>query len=107
MGLTWIGAWRGAVGAWVGDVGMMWWGWENTVLYYLDWWDWAWALGEVRIGGGGDGEEGFGAREGVIIECPLKWQFHDLVTIILTSRTAIRRVVENVDNVGKNIVEKP
>ena len=50
-------------------------------------------------------------REGVIIECPLKWQFHDLVTVILTSRTAVSRVVENVDNVvnvilGKNIVEK-
>ena len=51
------------------------------------------------------------AREGVNIECPLKWQFHDLVTVILTSQTAVSRVVENVDNIvnvilGKNIVEK-
>ena len=37
------------------------------------------------------------SRESVIIEYPLKWQFYDLVTVILTSRTALSGVVENVD----------
>ena len=36
-------------------------------------------------------------REGVIIEWALKGQFHDTITKILTSRTAVSGVVENVD----------
>ena len=38
-------------------------------------------------------------REGVIIEWPLNGQFHDAVTNVLTSQTAISGVVENVNNV--------
>ena len=38
-------------------------------------------------------------REGVIIEWPLNGQFHDAVTVILTSRTAVSGVVKNVGNV--------
>ena len=39
------------------------------------------------------------AREGVIIECPLNDLFHELVIDVLTSRTDVSEVVENVDNV--------
>ena len=44
-------------------------------------------------------KKGYHSREGVIIEGPLKWQFHNLVTVILTSWTAVIGVVENFDNV--------
>ena len=47
----------------------------------------------------------------MIIEWPLKGQFHDAVTNVLASRTAVSGVVENVGNIiiviyGKYIVEK-
>ena len=35
----------------------------------------------------------------MIIEWPLKWQFQDVMINILTSRTAISKVVENVVNI--------
>ena len=34
---------------------------------------------------------------------PSKWQFHNLVTVILTSRMTVSGVVENIDN-GDNVV---
>ena len=34
-------------------------------------------------------------REGVIIEWPLKWQFHDPNTDVLTSRTDVREMQDN------------
>ena len=39
------------------------------------------------------------AREGVIIECPLNYLFHDVVTIILASRMGVSEMVVNVGNV--------
>ena len=50
-------------------------------------------------------------REGFTIKWPLKWQFHDFVISILTSRTAVSEVVKNVSNVvniiyGKTMVGK-
>ena len=35
------------------------------------------------------------AREGVIIECPLKQQFHNVVIVILMSRVAVIELVDN------------
>ena len=40
-------------------------------------------------------------REGVIIKCPLKWQFHDAHDVILTSVMAVRELVDN-DNDNDN-----
>ena len=37
----------------------------------------------------------FTAREGVIIECPLKWQFHDACDAIIASQMAIREMVDH------------
>ena len=42
---------------------------------------------------------GYWPREGVIIEWPLKWQFHDVLSDVLTSQKAVSEVVENVGNV--------
>ena len=39
------------------------------------------------------------AREGVIIECPLNDLFHDVVTVILTSRMGVSEMVMNFGNV--------
>ena len=38
-------------------------------------------------------------REGVIIECPLNDLFHNVVTVILTSRMGVSEMVVNVGNV--------
>ena len=38
------------------------------------------------------------AREGVIIECPLNGLFHDVVTVIITSRMAVRELEDDDDN---------
>ena len=35
------------------------------------------------------------ARQGIIIECSLNLLFHDLVTVIVTSRTVISEMVDN------------
>ena len=35
----------------------------------------------------------------MIIERPLKWQFHDVVIYVLTSQTAISEVVANVGKI--------
>ena len=42
-------------------------------------------------------QEGLVPREGVIIECPPNGHFHDLVNVILMSRTAISEMVLNVN----------
>ena len=39
------------------------------------------------------------SREGIIIECPLNDLFHDVVTVILTSRMGVSEMVVNVGNV--------
>ena len=39
------------------------------------------------------------SREGVIIECPLKDLFHDVVTVILMSRKGIIEIVLIVGNI--------
>ena len=39
------------------------------------------------------------SREGVIIECPLNYLFHDVVTVILTSQMGVSEMVVNVGNV--------
>ena len=44
----------------------------------------------------------FTPREGVIIECPLNDLFHDVVTVILTSRMGVSEMVVNVGNRKNN-----
>ena len=39
------------------------------------------------------------SREGVIIECPLNYLFHDVVTVILMSQMGVSERVVNVGNV--------
>ena len=39
------------------------------------------------------------SREGVIIECPLNYLFHDVVTVILMSQMGVSEMVVNVGNV--------
>ena len=46
-----------------------------------------------------DGLSTLSPREGVIIEWPLNGQFHHAITDVLTSRTAVNGVVENVGRV--------
>ena len=41
----------------------------------------------------------FESREGLIIKCPLNDLFHDVVTIILTSRMGVSEMVVNVGNI--------
>ena len=43
------------------------------------------------------------SREGLIIEWPLKRQFHDVVIIVITSRVAVIELVDNDNIVSINL----